>query len=87
MRAIVVRQAGGTENMHLEEVPDPDMRENEVMIEVEACGVCFHDVVTRNGVMRRGVEIPFPRSTVYVKSDAGAAAEDLSAEDAAAAGA
>jgi acryloyl-coenzyme A reductase len=59
MRAIVVRQAGGTENMYLEEVPDPNIRENEVMIEVEACGVCFHDVVTRNGVMRRGVEIPF----------------------------
>jgi D-arabinose 1-dehydrogenase-like Zn-dependent alcohol dehydrogenase len=59
MRAIVVRQAGGIEHMHLEEVPEPEMRPNDVMIRVEACGVCFHDVVTRNGTMRRGVEIPF----------------------------
>jgi D-arabinose 1-dehydrogenase-like Zn-dependent alcohol dehydrogenase len=29
-----------------------------VRIKVEACGVCFHDVVTRNGVMKRGVTMP-----------------------------
>lgn len=59
MRAIVVRQTGGVEFMQVEELPKPQMRPNDVMIEVEACGVCFHDVVTRNGTMKRGVELPF----------------------------
>ncbi len=59
MRAVVVRRVGSVEDMHVEDVPDPDMRENDVMIQVEACGVCFHDVVTRNGTMRRGVKVPF----------------------------
>jgi acryloyl-coenzyme A reductase len=30
----------------------------EVRIAVAACGVCFHDVVVRNGTFRRGVELP-----------------------------
>ena len=34
------------------------MRRNDVLIKVEACGVCFHDVVTRNGVLKRGVQMP-----------------------------
>ena len=59
MRAIVVREAGGTEVMKVEDVPVPALRPNDVLIQVEACGVCFHDVVTRNGTMKRGVEIPF----------------------------
>src|ERR1700739_4610025 len=30
----------------------------EIRIAVAACGVCFHDVVVRNGTFRRGVEMP-----------------------------
>lgn len=59
MRAMVVRQTGDAEVLQLEEVPEPELRPNEVRIEVDSCGVCFHDVVTRNGTMRRGVELPF----------------------------
>lgn len=59
MRAMVVRQPGGPEVLTLEDVPMPDLRPNDVRIKVAACGVCFHDVVTRNGTMRRGVELPF----------------------------
>jgi len=58
MRAMVVRSPGAPESLKLEEVPMPELRPNDVRIEVEACGVCFHDVVTRNGVMKRGVEMP-----------------------------
>ena len=34
------------------------LRDNDVRIRVEACGFCFHDVVTRNGTLKRGVEMP-----------------------------
>lgn len=59
MRAIVVRQPGpALEVMHLETVPDPAPRPNDVIIKVAACGVCFHDVVTRNGTLKNGVNMP-----------------------------
>jgi len=58
MRAMVVREPGGPDALRLEEIPEPELRANDVMIRVEACGVCFHDVVTRNGVMKRGVKMP-----------------------------
>lgn len=83
MRAIVVREAGGVEVMHVEDVPVPPMRRNEVLIKVEACGVCFHDVVTRNGTMKRGVEIPFiPGHEVSgTVVDVGPAVRDFKAGD------
>jgi len=58
MRAIVVRNPGGPEALRVESIPDPELRRNDVLIRVEACGVCFHDVVTRNGTFKRGVRMP-----------------------------
>lgn len=58
MRAVVVRRPGGPEVLRVETVPEPEMRPNDVLIRVEACGVCFHDVVARNGTFRRGVAMP-----------------------------
>jgi len=58
MRAVVVDIPGGPEVMHLREVPIPEMRPTDLLIRVESCGVCFHDVVTRNGVLRRGIKMP-----------------------------
>lgn len=58
MRAMVVRSPGAPDSLKLEEVAMPELRPNDVRIKVEACGVCFHDVVTRNGVMKRGVKMP-----------------------------
>jgi D-arabinose 1-dehydrogenase-like Zn-dependent alcohol dehydrogenase len=55
---MVVRSPGAPDSLKLEEVPMPELRPNDVRIKVEACGVCFHDVVTRNGVMKRGVTMP-----------------------------
>ncbi len=59
MRAVVIRQIGGPEVVKLEDVPVPAVGPKDVLIEVAACGVCFHDVVARNGTMRRGVELPY----------------------------
>lgn len=58
MRAVVVEAPGGPEVMYLRNVPIPDMRPTDLLIRVESCGVCFHDVVTRNGVLRRGIKMP-----------------------------
>lgn len=58
MRAMVVSAPGDADVMTLTELPMPEMRPNDVLIKVEACGVCFHDVVTRNGVLKRGIKMP-----------------------------
>lgn len=58
MRAMVVRAPGGPEALVLENIPPPSLRRNDVRIKVEACGVCFHDIVTRNGTLKRGIEMP-----------------------------
>lgn len=58
MKAMVVRAPGDADALRLEDVPVPALRPNDVLIRTAACGVCFHDVVTRNGVMKRGVSMP-----------------------------
>ena len=58
MKAIVVRQTGGLEAMNMESVPDPTPADKDVVVQVEACGVCMHDVAVRNGTLKRGVQLP-----------------------------
>ena len=58
MRAVVVRQTGGTEVLQIEDVERPVPGPREVLIRVAACGVCTLDVVTRNGTYRQRVELP-----------------------------
>lgn len=58
MKAIVVRQPGGIDAMQMETLPDPVAGPKDVVIKVEACGVCFHDVLTRNGTLKAGVKMP-----------------------------
>jgi D-arabinose 1-dehydrogenase-like Zn-dependent alcohol dehydrogenase len=58
MQAMVVRAPGGPDALRAEDIAEPEFRRNDVRIRVAACGVCFHDVVTRNGTLRRGVAMP-----------------------------
>ncbi|MEW9673381.1 alcohol dehydrogenase catalytic domain-containing protein [Ammoniphilus sp. 3BR4] len=58
MKAIVVRETGDSSVLKVENLPVPEPKDNEVLIKVHACGVCFHDVVTRNGTLRRGIKMP-----------------------------
>jgi D-arabinose 1-dehydrogenase-like Zn-dependent alcohol dehydrogenase len=55
---MVVHQPGGTEVLSLERVADPIASPKDVIIKVDACGVCFHDIVTRNGTLKFGVQMP-----------------------------
>ncbi|MGC1844948.1 MAG: alcohol dehydrogenase catalytic domain-containing protein [Pseudolabrys sp.] len=58
MKAMVVHQPGGTEVLRLERVADPIAGPKDVIIKVDACCVCFHDIVTRNGTLKFGVQMP-----------------------------
>jgi acryloyl-coenzyme A reductase len=58
MRAVVVEQPGPPSVLKLRSVPEPALAPNDVRIAVKACGVCFHDVVVRNGTFRMGVSMP-----------------------------
>lgn len=58
MRAIVVDAPGGRDVLSLRDVAEPDATDNNVVIRVHSCGVCFHDIVTRNGTLKQGVKMP-----------------------------
>jgi len=58
MRAVITEGTGPPEVMRVAEVAAREPGPREIRIAVAACGVCFHDVVVRNGTFRRGVEMP-----------------------------
>jgi acryloyl-coenzyme A reductase len=58
MKAMVVHAPGGTDVLKIEQVADPTPGPKDVIIKVDACGVCFHDIVTRNGTLKYGVHMP-----------------------------
>ena len=58
MRAVVVRQTGGSEVLRVEEMARPGVGRRDVLVRVAACGVCTLDVVTRNGTYRNRVQLP-----------------------------
>jgi len=56
MRAVVLREFGGPENLRLEQVPAPDpdaLAPGDVLIKTHACGVCYHDIINRRGNLPR----------------------------------
>jgi D-arabinose 1-dehydrogenase-like Zn-dependent alcohol dehydrogenase len=58
MRAVIAERIGPASVLRVADVAAREPGPGEVRIEVAACGVCFHDVVVRNGTFRRGVEMP-----------------------------
>ena len=58
MKAVIFDQHGGPEVLKLTEVPDPQIKANEVLIEVRACALNHLDVWVRNGLP--GIKIPLP---------------------------
>jgi zinc-binding alcohol dehydrogenase/oxidoreductase len=57
MRAIVLRATGGTENLRLEEVPDPQPGADEVVVRLEAAALNHRDVWIRRGLYA-GIKLP-----------------------------
>src|SRR5580704_19157972 len=58
MRAVVGEETGPPSVLRVTDVVAREPEPREIRIAVEACGVCFHDVVVRNGTFRRGVAMP-----------------------------
>jgi alcohol dehydrogenase len=56
MRAMVVRQAGGPLELEERELPAP--ARHEVLLQVQACGVCHSDALTVGGGPRAGLNYP-----------------------------
>ena len=59
MRAIVIREAGGPEVLALEEVPDPEPGEGQVLVRVEAAAVNHFDLNQRRDPAATGASPPF----------------------------
>src|ERR1700738_5085180 len=58
MKAIIFEQHGGPEVLRFTEAPDPQIKANEVLIEVRACALNHLDVWVRGGLP--GIKIPLP---------------------------
>ena len=59
MRAVVVREFGGIENAALGDMPKPEPKAGEVMIEVRAVSVNFVDLVMMSGTYQFKPALPF----------------------------
>jgi D-arabinose 1-dehydrogenase-like Zn-dependent alcohol dehydrogenase len=83
MKAIVQRARGGVDVLDMEDVEKPRPRERGVVIRVHACGVCFHDVVVRNGTLKAGIEMPLipGHEIAGVVDDVGSAVTHVRAGD------
>jgi NADPH:quinone reductase-like Zn-dependent oxidoreductase len=58
MKATIFKQHGGPEVLEYTDVPEPQLRANEVLVEVKACALNHLDIFVRNGLP--GIEIPLP---------------------------
>lgn len=59
MKAIVAARRGGPEVLELRDVPEPQPRAGEVIVEVEAAGINFADTVQTQGLYPSGPKPPY----------------------------
>jgi NADPH:quinone reductase-like Zn-dependent oxidoreductase len=53
-----MRELGDPSVLRVEEVPVPEVGQDQVLVKVAAAGVSYHDIVQRNGTMRRMTKLP-----------------------------
>lgn len=58
MRAVVLREPGGPEQLELADLPDPEPRDGEVLLRVRASGINFADVLVRQGRYPQAPSLP-----------------------------
>ena len=56
MKALVLKSDGEKPQLQLCDVAVPTPGENDVIVRVAACGICYHDVAVVDGALRRGVK-------------------------------
>ena len=58
MRAVLLREPGGPEQLELTELPDPEPGDGEVLLHVRASGINFADVLVRQGRYPQAPSLP-----------------------------
>lgn len=58
MKAVVLRDLGEPDRLEVRDVPEPEPRDAEVMLDVKACGINFLDVLVRQGRYPQPPELP-----------------------------
>jgi NADPH2:quinone reductase len=58
LRAVVLREPGGPEQLEVAEVPDPEPGEGQVLLRVRAAGINFSDVLVRQGRYPQAPPLP-----------------------------
>jgi D-arabinose 1-dehydrogenase-like Zn-dependent alcohol dehydrogenase len=56
MKALVLEKPGELPEFSLENRDIPALGSKDVLVKVEACGICYHDILVMQGVLRRGVK-------------------------------
>ena len=56
MKALFVREPGTPPEFEIRDVPEPSARAGQVVVRVEAAGLCGHDIAIMTGLLRRGVD-------------------------------
>ena len=59
MRAAMLHEYGPPENLVVEEVPDPEPRPNQIVVDIHACGVNFPDVLMVQDKYQFKPRLPF----------------------------
>jgi NADPH2:quinone reductase len=59
MKAIIVTRSGGPEVLQVQDIPGPEPKENQVLVNVKVCGVNFADILMANGTYAAGPKPPF----------------------------
>jgi NADPH2:quinone reductase len=58
MKAVVIEQTGGPEQLALQDVPDPDGSDGQSLVRVRAAGINFLDLLVRQGNYAQAPELP-----------------------------
>ena len=56
MKALVLEQPGPEPRLTVRDIPVPQVSSDRVLVRVEACGLCHHDLLVMRGILRRGVK-------------------------------
>jgi NADPH:quinone reductase-like Zn-dependent oxidoreductase len=59
MKALAFNKFGGIEELQLQDVPDPELGPNQVLIRVRACGLNHLDLFVRQGLPGLSISFPF----------------------------
>lgn len=57
MKAVIVNEFGDEKILRLSHLSDPSPRYGDILVKVKACGVCYHDILSRKGLMK-GMDLP-----------------------------